>query len=126
MNTPNLDPASKPAASVNPKISFATDDCEVFARYPASVNWAQVSTKDQEQFKSIRVRLKKLSELFAGSPAAPVPLKAETSHPTPNGRSPKEIWCCVYPESFGSRGVPSIGDKEHGLQAAFLAALQTS
>src|SRR5262249_1191773 len=39
-------------------------------------------------------------------------LSADTSHPTPNGRSPKEIWTCVYPAA--------VLNKSYGLQAALI------
>jgi hypothetical protein len=80
--------------------------------YPASVKWASVSKQDQNLFKSVRERLKKLAESLVASGTAPLPLKAETSHPTPNGRSATEIWCCVYPDS--------VPNKSYGLQIALI------
>ena len=77
-------------------VKFERSDCEVFDRYPNSVAWADVSKLDQERFKSIRSRLKQIAQRGAQSKGTVV-LHAATSLATPNGRSPKEIWCCVYP-----------------------------
>jgi hypothetical protein len=107
-NENNLAPASQEV----PSLSFTAEDCALFTRYPNSVSWNEVSKQDQDLFKSIRERLKKLSESLADSSAAPLPLKAETSHPTPNGRSPREIWCCIFPKS--------VPNKSYGLQIALI------
>src|SRR5436189_6411099 len=81
-------------------ITFTREDCQVFARYPESVSWQQVKKDDQEIFKSIRGRLKQLSdEVAATAKAESIDLHAKTSLPTPNGRSPREIWSCVDPAS---------------------------
>jgi energy-coupling factor transporter ATP-binding protein EcfA2 len=96
----------------NPSLEFSAEDCEVFKRYPNSANWKDVSLEDQEIFKSVWRKLKVLSEKLAEIPAAPIPLKASTSLYTPNGRSPKEIWSCVYPLE--------ISNKSYGLQVALI------
>ena len=96
----------------DPDVSFSKKDCEVFARYPNSVSWGEVQEKDQALFKSIRSRLKALSEFLVANVAMPIPMQAETSLPTPNGRSPKEIWSCVYPLA--------ISNKSYGLQVALI------
>ena len=96
----------------NPEVSFSEEDCDVFARYPSSVSWGEVREKDQLLFKSIRARLKALSEFLVENVATPMPMQAETSHPTPNGRSPKEIWCCLYPLS--------VANKSYSLQIALI------
>lgn len=100
------------ALSRNPDVSFSKEDCEVFARYPNSVSWGEVQEKDQVLFKSIRSRLKALSEFLVANVTMPMPMQAETSHPTPNGRSPKEIWCCLFPSS--------VGNKSYSLQIALI------
>ena len=107
----NKEPDPEPTL-VTPAIAFQKEDCEIFSRYQDSVAWAQVKTEDQARFKSIRGRLKTLSTHLASLFNAKIALKAETSHPTPNGRSPREIWCCVYPAE--------TPNKSYGLQVAVI------
>ena len=77
-------------------VKFERVDCEIFDRYPNSVGWADVSKPDQERFKSIRLRLKQIAKEGLQHKGT-VALEAATSLATPNGRSPKEIWTCVFP-----------------------------
>lgn len=99
--------------SSNHKISFTAEDCSVFERYPNTVKWpTAVASDDQTVFKSIWDKLKSLSHQLANSPDSPIPLKANTSLYSPNGRSPKEIWCCVHPSN--------ISNKSYGLQIAMI------
>ena len=104
---PNADAPKDPLHS---SVSFQIEDCEVFKKYPGGVSWKQVSQADQGLFKNVWAKLKELAKNLAGSATAPVPLKTDTSHYVPNGRSPKEIWCCVYPSA--------ISNKSYGLQVA--------
>lgn len=96
----------------SPILLFSAEDCAVFKRYPNSASWKDVPLADQEIFKGVWVKLKALSQKLAESPAAPIPLKPDTSHYVPNGRSPKEIWSCVYPLA--------ISNKSYGLQVALI------
>lgn len=105
------DNASQTSAT-DPKLSFFEEDCAVFGRYPNSASWKDVPNADQELFKSIWTKLKALSQELARSPAAPIPLKADTSHYVPNGRSPNVIWSCVYPAA--------VSNKSYGLQVALI------
>ncbi|PYS82865.1 MAG: hypothetical protein DMF70_07480 [Acidobacteria bacterium] len=98
--------------TTNPKLSFSAEDCAVFGRYPNSVSWKDVPKADQELFKDVWTKLKALSQELARSPAAPIPLQADTSHYVPNGRSPNEIWSCVYPAA--------VSNKSYGLQVALI------
>ena len=66
----------------------------------------------RRSLKNVWIKLKALSQRLADSPAAPIPLNADTSHYVPNGRSPREIWCCVYPLA--------ISNKSYGLQIALI------
>ena len=100
------------AQLTNPSLVFSAEDCAVFERYPNSASWKDVPLADQEIFKGVWVKLKALSEKLAESPAALIQLKANTSLYTPNGRSPKEIWSCVYPLA--------ISNKSYGLQVALI------
>ena len=92
--------------------AFSQDDLAVFARYPTSKAWGQVEERDKELFTSVRNRLKALSERVVREVGSRVALKAETSHPCPNGRSTNLIWCCVYPRS--------VPNKSYGLQVALI------
>jgi hypothetical protein len=100
------------AQLINPSLLFSAEDCAVFERYPNSASWKDVLLADKAIFKGAWVKLKALSQKLAESPAAPIPLKSNTSLYTPNGRSPKEIWSCVYPLS--------ISNKSYGLQVALI------
>lgn len=100
------------AQLTNPSLVFSAEDCAVFERYRNSARWKDVPLADQEIFKGVWVKLKALSQKLAESPVAPIPLKADTSHYVPNGRSPKEIWSCVYPLA--------ISNKSYGLQVALI------
>jgi MoxR-like ATPase len=83
-------------------VKFERSDCEIFDRFPNSVSWADVSKPDQERFKSIRSRLKQIA-MEGSQRQQAVELQAATSLATPNGRSPKEIWSCVYPAAAGNK-----------------------
>ena len=109
---PSTDTDTRERPAVTDKVLFTAEDCAVFRRYPSSVSWAEVSTPDQERFKSIRARLKELADKLAASGDPNFPLKSETSHPTPNGRSPREIWCCAFPSA--------VANKSYGLQIALI------
>jgi hypothetical protein len=100
------------AQLLNPSLLFSAEDCAVFERYPNSASWKDVPQADKDIFKNVWTKLKALSQKLAESPAAPMPLKANTSLYTPNGRSPKEIWSCVYPLA--------ITNKSYGLQVALI------
>ena len=100
------------AQLTNPSLVFSAEDCAVFKRYPNSASWKDVPLEDQEIFKGVWGTLKALSERLAESPAALIQLKANTSLYTPNGRSPKEIWSCVYPRA--------TSNKSYALQVALI------
>ena len=88
-----------------PSEGFTQEDCAVFDRYPNPVRWdeANVSAEDKARFKSIRERLKPIAEWLAASTQIDVLLKPDTSLFQTNGRSVRELWCCVYPESVPSK-----------------------
>ncbi len=73
----------------------------MFGRYPQTVHWdtESIPSIDQEKFRDIWKRLKEVAIWLAATTDATVPMRPFTSHPQPNGRSPRELWCCVYPES---------------------------
>ncbi len=92
--------------------SFSLEDFSIFDRYPSGVAWNEVEEGDKERFKRIRKQLKAISEDLVSRHDAEISLKAETSLPTPNGRSPREIWCCVYHVS--------VPNKSYGFQMALI------
>jgi hypothetical protein len=99
------------APSVSPSpVRFGLEDCKLFERYAIPVHWndENVSAPDQALFKSIRDRLKELAAWLADNAPVEVPLQAFTSLYQANGRSQRDIWCCVYPA-----GIPN---KSYALQ----------
>jgi MoxR-like ATPase len=97
-----------------PPVQFSREDCELLERYPKPVHWdsENVSPEDQAVFKSIKDRLKQLAEWLAESVQVGIPLRPFTSVHQPNGRTPKIIWCCVYPAD--------IPNKSYALQVALI------
>lgn len=94
-------------------ISFTVEDCRVFSRYPNSFRWMDIDALDQERFKSIRNRLKQLAETLAEKDTQILGrLKAGISSLNPHGRSPGDIWSCVYPLN--------VPNKSYGLQVALI------
>jgi hypothetical protein len=100
------------AASSNPGISFSIEDCAVFSRYPTGSSWGDVAKVDQSIFKNVWTKLKSIAQALEKSSNPPIPLRASTSLYTPNGKSPKEIWCCVY--------ASIISNKSYALQVALI------
>lgn len=97
-------------------VLFDREDCDLFARYPKKVPWTPeyVSLADQGRFKDIRERLKKLADWLAGQTRIEVRVRPFTSLYQANGRSPSEIWCCVYPAA--------APNKSYALQVAFIVS----
>ena len=88
------------APSVSPPPArFGLEDCQLFERYAIPVHWddQNVSVPDRALFKSIRDRLKELAAWLADNAPAEVPLRAFASLYQANGRSQRDLWCCVYP-----------------------------
>lgn len=82
-----------------PRISFAASDCDLFARYPARIHWDDQSVPpvDQNAFRNIRKRLEGIAQWAVRDSPTNEPLTDFVSSPNPNGRTPKDMWCCVYP-----------------------------
>ena len=96
------------------ELRFDSNDCAALGRYPNSVAWNEVSEPDRDRFKRIRSKLKILATELASARAVAVPLRGGVSLATPNGRSPREIWSCVYPAS--------VPNKSYGLQVALIVS----
>ena len=106
----------KAPADTTPPVLFDREDCDLFARYPKKVPWTPeyVSLADQGRFKDIRERLKKLADWLSGQTRIEVRVRPFTSLYQANGRSPSEIWCCVYPAA--------VPNKSYALQVAFIVS----
>jgi len=64
----------------------------VFDRVPGGRAWGEVDKNDQEAFKEIWNRLKELVKATLETSKLETISKKFSSHPTPNGRSPSDIW----------------------------------
>lgn len=82
---------------------FKAEDCKLFERVRSGTSWSDVAQNDQEQIKRIRGNLKIIAENCNSASNGDVPLKSFVSHPTPNGRSPRELWTCLLPESVSNK-----------------------
>jgi hypothetical protein len=105
--------SKSPLANLRPR--FTKEDCDLFARYPRKVAWDQVVEPDQRLFRDLRGRLKELSAAAKGHAdmdQSSVHFKPFVSHPSPNGRSPAEIWTCLFPSV--------VPNKSFALQVAFI------
>ena len=103
------------APSVSPpSVRFGLEDCKLFERYAIPVHWndENISAPDQELFKSIRDRLKELAAWLASNAPVDVPLLGSPSLYQANGRSQRDIWCCVYPAD--------VPNKSYSLQVALI------
>jgi len=99
-----------------PRIAFSPADCELFERYPRSVPYRDedVPPVDKERFRGLRARLRALVAEVAETAPASVPLRSWASSLNPNGRTPRDLWACVYPA-----GTPN---KSYGLQVAIIVS----
>ncbi|NHO83153.1 AAA family ATPase [Micromonospora sp. CMU55-4] len=97
-----------------PKSSFIEADCEVFARYPERVHWDEVTVPpgDQDVFRRVRKRLGDLARWAASHSTTNIGLKNFVSTLQPNGLTPGDMWCCVYPDN--------APNKSYALQIALI------
>jgi hypothetical protein len=95
-----------------PAIQFHSADCEVLERYSRSVKWEEVPQPDKESLQVTRASLKALFDWLAGEFQGKTKLKGFASLYAPNGRSPRELWGCVYP-------VDAV-NKSYALQVALI------
>jgi hypothetical protein len=101
-----------------PEISFKAADCETFARYPERVHWdkTMVALQDQETFRSVRSRLQSLAGWAASVAPTNIELRRFVSTLQPNGLTPEDMWCCVYPSS--------APNKSYALQVALIISAE--
>ncbi len=89
-----------------------SDDCRLLARYQESKPWNDAPEEDREAIKELRGRLKTLAAEAVGRYSGSTIVREFASHPNPNGRTPKELWCCIYPTA--------VPNKSYGLQIALI------
>jgi hypothetical protein len=89
-------------------------DCELLARYHESKPWNDADAGDRDAIKDLRNRLKEIAAEAARRFPGTTKTTELASHPTPNGRTPKELWCCIYPKS--------VPNKSYGLQVAIIVS----
>lgn len=96
----------------NASMLITKEDCQLLARYQESKPWNDAEESDRNAIKDLWNRLKNVaiegSRRYSGS----TKVKEFSSHPTPNGRTPKELWSCVYPKT--------VPNKSYGLQVALI------
>jgi hypothetical protein len=92
--------------------AFFPDDFALFERYRTSVNYGRVPEEDKARFSDLRQRVKQI----LNSTLAHVPQvekwKTHLSTKNPNGNTPKDLWCAIYP--------PEAFNKSYAVQAAFI------
>lgn len=102
---------------ITPSVAGALSaaDSSLFVRYPSRVSWNEdlVPAADQAAFRDLRNRLKIVSNWVVHE-LAPHRLQHFVSNLNPNGRTPKDLWCCVL-----STDAPN---KSYALQAALIVA----
>jgi MoxR-like ATPase len=82
---------------------FSKDSLLVFERVPSGRRWGDVDPEDQKLFKALRLQLKNLVERIAEKQQLKTQIKTFVSHPTPNGNSPRELWCCIFPKDVANK-----------------------
>ena len=91
---------------------FTPEDCQLLARYQESKPWNDAEERDRIAIKDLWNRLKAVAIEGARQYSGSTNVKEFASHPTPNGRTPKELWCCIYPKA--------VPNKSYGLQMALI------
>ena len=91
---------------------FSIQDCQLLASYEVSKPWNDADEVDRKAIKDLRNRLKEMASEAARRYSGSTSVKEFASHPTPNGRTPKELWCCIFPAA--------VPNKSYGLQVALI------
>jgi hypothetical protein len=95
-------PLPHPAASSD-GVRLVPEDFDLFARHPTRRPWGDIPDSDKARYRDLRGRLKQVSEAAARDYPGSIPMRAHQSHPTPNGRNPTGLWCCIYPASADNK-----------------------
>lgn len=93
-------------------MQFTAQDCQLLARFQESMPWNNAAEIDRNAIKDLWNRLKQVAIQAAKKYSGSTEVKEFSSHPTPNGRTPKELWCCIYPKA--------VPNKSYGLQVALI------
>lgn len=93
---------------------FSADDFALFERYERSVSYADVSLDDKSRFDSLRSRLKGFASEAAANFTGRTQMKGFVSIKNPSGRTPKSLWCCIYPAQ--------APNKSFGMQVALIVS----
>ncbi len=83
---------------------FSGADCAVFGQTRAGAPWTDLGDGAQEQFRSLRTRLKTVAQaLVEPATRASVSMMAFVATLNPSGRVPRALWSCVYPAVAGNK-----------------------
>ncbi len=93
-------------------MQISSQDCQLLARYQESKPWNDANESDRSAIKALRDRLKSIAAEAVSRYSGRTATVEFASHPTPNGRTPKELWCCIYPKA--------VPNKSYGLQVALI------
>lgn len=93
-----------------PSMRFTPDDSQLLARYQESKPWNDAEESVRNAIKDLWNHLKNVAIEAARRYSRSTKVKEFSSHPTPNGRTQKELWSCVYPKV--------VQNKSYGLHIA--------
>ena len=96
-------------------VQLTSADFALFERHPFVGLGGDPDRRSGTHTATCRKRLETLSE---GTASCQYPsrtkMRAFQSHPTPNGRNPTELWCCIFPEE--------VANKSFALQFALIVS----
>ncbi|XVQ08098.1 AAA family ATPase [Spirillospora sp. CA-255316] len=97
-------------------INFTVEDCQLFEKYPAPVPWREqnVPLADQQHFKDIRARLKRVAEWLSVNVQVDLDTKPFTSMYQANAQTQNDVWCCIFPAE--------VSNKSYALQVALIVS----
>ena len=72
-------------------------ELDALARHADQKNWGLVPEADKRLIRQLWTEAKECSTFLVQELDLVGEVRPHTSHPTPNGRSPADIWGCVYP-----------------------------
>ena len=112
-----------------PAIEIRPEDVAIFEKYAKRVGWNQVSPEDQRRFRDIRGRLRTVARVARARYPGNTLIQDFASVLNPNGRTPRDYWCCIYPvevpnKSFGLQIALIVGPK--GCEVCFCLGAGTS
>jgi 5-methylcytosine-specific restriction protein B len=93
-------------------ITIQLADAEIFQRYTESRRWNEAPAADQQHLRDIRNRLNAIARAGREEYPGKTPVQDFLSILNPNGRTPKDYWCCIFPQA--------VPNKSFGLQIALI------